>query len=55
MLRGVQHAVPTDPSLLHNNLSEISKIVVAKNKSYYAITTDPLVLHAAVLLTFLYT
>jgi hypothetical protein len=32
MLRGLLHAIPTDPSLLHNNLSEISKIVVAKNK-----------------------
>jgi hypothetical protein len=33
MLRGLLPAIPTDPSLLHNNLSEISKIVVAKNKS----------------------
>jgi hypothetical protein len=29
MLRGLLHAIPKDPSLLHNNLNEISKIVVA--------------------------
>jgi hypothetical protein len=33
MLRGLLHAIPTDPSLLHNNISGISKIVVAKIKA----------------------
>jgi hypothetical protein len=33
MLRGLLRAIPMDLSLLQNNISEISKIVVAKNKS----------------------
>jgi hypothetical protein len=31
MLRGLLHAIPTDPSLLHNNISEISIIVVGSD------------------------
>jgi hypothetical protein len=31
MLRGLLHAIPMDPSLLHNNLSEISKTVRYNN------------------------
>jgi hypothetical protein len=33
MLRGLLHAIPTDPSLLHNKISKISIIVETKNKT----------------------
>jgi hypothetical protein len=32
MLRGLLHAIPTDPSLLHNKISKISIIVETKKK-----------------------
>jgi hypothetical protein len=32
MLRGLLHAIPTDPLLLHNNKNKISEIDEAENR-----------------------